>query len=245
MSLEQRIIDALGEFDGFEPSPDLFARVALSVEEDIARRRRIRIIAAGAIAAAAGVALYLFLVSGPSARGELIAPRWAIEALETLVLTGVVATLGPLIRRFGGIFIEDVFGLDPSAGRRFLRLLDVAYYLVFGGYALITTQLTGLVVEESLRRSLSVATERLAGLLLTMGVLHAVTIAVLPVLGLIFSSTVRQAERLAAGTDAPAPSRGALQAERVARAIVWGVGGVALVGGLLALGLAVGSAIGG
>ena len=40
MTVEQRLRDALHRADGYAPSPDLFARVQRSIEEDRAHRRR-------------------------------------------------------------------------------------------------------------------------------------------------------------------------------------------------------------
>jgi hypothetical protein len=71
-----------------------------------------------------------------------------------------------------------------------LRLLDVAYYLLFAGYVLVTARLSapdafqlahlGTQVEE--------AAMRLGGLLLVMGVLHTATFMVLPLIGLVINA---------------------------------------------------------
>ncbi len=53
-ALEKQLHDALvGEAAINAPSPDLFARVAGSIEDDRARRRRLRIVIAGWLVAAA------------------------------------------------------------------------------------------------------------------------------------------------------------------------------------------------
>lgn len=244
MSLERRIIEALGEYDGFEPSPDLFGRMQRSLEQDEAHRRRVRRSATVIAFATGAVALYLDVVSDRSRFGTLVAPRWTLELLETVVMASLVVVIGPLIRRFGGIFIDDVFRLDPETGRRFLRLLDVAYYLVFSGYTLVTAQLVDLSRQAALGLLMSMSVERIGGLLLLMGVLHAATIAALPALGLVFSSSVRRFSREQAGPTAPPVSPGAVRAETVARFIVWVAAAVVAVGGVLAVGLAIGVGIG-
>lgn len=244
MSLERRIIEALGEYDEFEPSPDLFSRMQRSVEQDQAHRRSVTRSVTIVIFAIGVVAVYLERVSHRSGLGTLLAERWALELLETVVIVSLVVVIGPLIRRFGGIFIEDVFRLAPDAGRRFLQLLDVAYYLVFSGYTLVTVQLVDLSRPAALGFLLSELVGRIGGLLLLMGALHAATIAALPGLGLVFSSSVRRAAREVAGAGSPPVSPKAVQAETVARFIVWIAAAAVAVGGILAVGLAIGAGIG-
>lgn len=244
MSLERRISEALEEYDRFEPSPDLFARMQRSLEQDEAHRRTVKRVATVIALAIVMIGVYLAVVSSRSSIGTLVAPRWALEVLETVVMVSLVVVVGPLIRRFGGIFIEDVFRLDPDTGRRFLRLLDVAYYLVFSGYTLVTVQLVDLSRPVALGLLMSMSVERLGGLLLLIGVLHAATIAALPALGLVFSSSVRRAARDRAGPTAPPVTPGAVRAETVARFIVWIAAAVVAVGGILAVGLAIGMGIG-
>lgn len=238
MTVERRLKEALQEVDRFEPSPDLFARVGASVEEDRAHRRRVRTGVAIATTSVALVALFVLSMVTRSSTGTLMIPRWAMQLVETVVLVAITLFLGPAIRRFGKIYATDVFRLDRSTGGRFLRLLDIAFYLVFFGMILMTATLTDLASAGSLRNQMAAAADRLGTLLLTMGVLHATTLLVLPIIGLVFSSTVRRARRLAAVT-APDPSPDAESAERVARFIVWSLATAAIVGTLLAAGLGV------
>ena len=147
MNIERRLIEALSQFESVEPSPDLFRRVALSVLEDVERRKRIGRWSAGIVAAMSGVVLSVALVTTRTELGAVVAPRWALEVVETGVLMGLVAVFGPVIRRFGAIFVEEVFGAPTEVGDGFLRLLDVAYYLIFVGYVVITSQISGLPVR--------------------------------------------------------------------------------------------------
>ncbi|MEX1124695.1 MAG: hypothetical protein WD895_02885 [Acidimicrobiia bacterium] len=222
MSLEQRLIDTLHRADDFEPSPDLFARVERSLDEDLRHRRRVRWVAVSLVAGAIGTALFLRAVISVSSAGRLVAPGWALEIVATVIQMAVLLTLGPAIRRFGQPLVADVFRLDPAAGNRFLNLLDIAYYLFFVGLILMRANL------DSVSRSLVLGeeawrwTESVAVFLLYMGLAHTFTIAVLPLIGLFFSSLVRRARRNQAGPAAPPVKIPAEKAERVVRFIIWG-----------------------
>jgi len=194
MNVEQLLRDTLHRADTYEVSPDLFARVRRSIEEDRAHRRRVRTTVAWAVAGVLSVAVYLVALA-EVVDGRVTWPWWALEALTTAILITLILVLGPLIRRFGHIFASSVFTAHPATAWHFLRVLDVAYYLVFAAYVLIETRFTPS--EEWLGPSgntehLQWLTERIGGMLLLMGVLHAVTIALLPVLGVVFSSIWRQ-----------------------------------------------------
>ncbi len=205
MSVEQLLRDTLHRADAYQVSPDLFARVQRSIAEDRAHRRRVRAAVAWSLAGLLSVAVYL-VVLAEVIDGRVTWPWWALEALTAAILVTLILVLGPLIRRFGGIFANSVFVAHPPTGRHFLRVLDVAYYLVFTAFVLIETQVTPR--DEWLGPSGTVVhlqwlTGRIGAMLLLMGVLHAVTIALLPVLGVVFSSIWRQLtpeeQRTAAG----------------------------------------------
>ena len=194
MSVEQLLRDTLHRADTYEVSPDLFARVQRSIAEDRAHRRRVRAAAAWSLAGLLSVAVYLVALA-EVVDGRVTWPWWALEALTAAILITLILVLGPLIRRFGGIFADSVFTAHPSTARHFLRVLDVAYYLVFTAFVLIETQVVPR--EEWLGASgtavhLQWLTERIGAMLLLMGLLHAITIALLPVLGVVFSSIWRQ-----------------------------------------------------
>ncbi len=228
MTVEQLLTDALHGADDYAPSPDLFAKVQRSIAESVAHRRRIQQALGwavlGVVAAAAWLAVFL------DVRDGLVTDTWwAVEVLTAAVLMTVVLILGPLIRRFGEHLTLEVFRSNRETSRRFLNLLDIAYYLVFGAYIIMTTSFT---TPSDWGGELAALLEweliRVGGLFLLMGVLHAITIAVLPVMGLIFASNWRRAARTALGADAPEENPQAKTADRVASWIVWGV--LALVG---------------
>lgn len=234
MNLEQRLQQALHVADTFEPSPDLFARVERSLAEDRAHRRRIVAYMAGSIVGTiAAVLLVGAFVSRSTAIGALLVPRWTMELLGGLALIVITITLGPSIRRFGRNYVDDIFRLSPGTGTRMLDLLDLAYYLIFGGIVLVSVSLTNFGAAISLSRALHETADRFAIFLLVMGLLHAATLAVLPVIGAIFSSNAWRAHRDELGPDAPSPSDSALRVEAIVKTIVIliavAVGGVALL----------------
>ena len=194
MSVEQLLRETFHRTDSYEVSPDLFARVRRSIEEDRAHRRRVRAAVAWTLTGVLAVAVYLVALA-EVVDGRVTWPWWALELLTAAILITLILVVGPLIRRFGGIFARSVFVASPSTAHHFLRVLDVAYYLVFSAFVLIETQVVPR--EEWLGPSGTVVhlqwlAERVGALLLLMGLLHAVTIALLPVLGVVFSSIWRQ-----------------------------------------------------
>lgn len=196
MNVEQRLLHALRHSGPFEPSADLWSRVLHSIEEDRAHRRRVTgsiavtvLVLAGLIAAGAAA-----LRDGPA--GSYV-HRPAMETLELIGLGVLVVVLGPAIRRFGRNFAHDLFPCERALAAGMLRLLDVAYYLVFAAYILLTTQLqfelgvAGMPAALDLAQQLEEAAIRVGGLLLLMGVLHASTLAALPFVALVHNSTRR------------------------------------------------------
>ena len=221
MNVERRLVEALSEFESVEPSPDLFRRVERSVLDDIERRRRVGRWTAGIVVATTVVVLSMALVTTRTRAGAVVAPVWALDVAETGLLIGLVGVFGPAIRRFGAIFVEEVFGGAPEVGDGFLRLLDVAYYLIFVGYIVITSQVSGFGRQIRMSVALEDMLPRLGGLLLLMGVIHAATLSVLPVIGLIHASTVRAVARTRSQEPTP-PTRAAAMAERIVQILLWG-----------------------
>ena len=85
MSLERLLTETLHEADAYEPSPDLFARVERSLEEDAAHRRRVRIGVASVIGGLVGAAAFLIATSSPGPFGSPAVPAWALESLTLAV----------------------------------------------------------------------------------------------------------------------------------------------------------------
>jgi hypothetical protein len=223
MTIEQLLAEALHGADEYLPSPDLFARVQRSIEEDAAHRRRVRralLWAGGGLAVAvAWVAAFLDLGSGTATM-----PWWTLEILTAAIMVAIVIVLGPVIRRFGSELTRDVFRSNRATSQHFLALVDTAYYLVFTAFILMTTSFSAQAEWGGrLAAQLEHEIARLGGLLLVMGILHALTIAVLPVMGLVFASNWRRAALNALGPAAPDPDPRAEKADRVATLIVWAV----------------------
>lgn len=234
MSLEQRLSEALHSTDGYEPSPDLFARVERSLAEDSAHRTRLLRNSAVIVLAAAFVVLFAGAFITRGVAGSLLIPRWTLELLESLVLIGIMITLGPSIRRFGSNYVEDIFSISPATGRSVLGLLDTAYYLVFSGFILLTMTLSSSALTVPLQAGLGEAAERFASFFVVMGILHATTLATLPVLGLIFTSTQWRVEQAELGVDAALPGEKARKAEAIVKTIVI-IAIVGIVGGAVSL----------
>lgn len=229
MNVEDRLVESLGAYARFDPSPDLFARVEVSVAEDRLRRRRMLIVAIGV---AAFIALLVAGISSgveTSTVGVLLVPRWTIAISEALVLIAMLIGFGPAIRRFGAVFVAEVFDGFGDTGERFLRLIDVAYYLVFAGFILMSTALEHISDLASLTTMLERSAERVANMMLLMGLMHAATLSVLPLIGLIHASTVRKQVR-GAMPDPPPASVAATRAERVTQILVWLTLAAALLG---------------
>lgn len=217
MSIEQRLVEALHDADPVEPSPDLFARLERSIEEDRAfRRRRLTFAAILAVGAGAVTTWIAFnLETGLSS--QLVIDSWKVVVAFLFVAGGVIVGLAPHIRRFARSYVDDVFHLSPDTGGHFLSILDIAYYLVFVGLVLVDADLWKLGDTLRLDAALEDFVGRLAFLLLAMGVLHALNIAFLPVIGVVYNSIVRRVLRVAAGESAPRETLRARTIDRHAR----------------------------
>lgn len=194
MSVEQLLRDTLHDADRYAPSPDLFARVQRSIEEHRAHRRRVRLVLALLAAGLALVGAYL-AVTAQVVDGRVTWPWWALEVLTNAVMVAVIVVLGPLIRRFGRLFAAAVFRANPPTARRFLALLDIAYYLVFLAFVLIEARVApdpAWLRVDGLAVQAQDLLERVGGMLLLMGLLHSLTIAALPLLGLVFADGWRR-----------------------------------------------------
>lgn len=188
MNVEERLVNALRAADRIEPSPDLWSRVLHSIDEDRAHRRRAISSLAVTIAVTAGLVLLgtLNLIDTPSGRQVRIA---VMELIETSALVALVAVLGPAIRRFGRGYADDLWPATPTLPWSLLRLLDVAYLLVFGGYILLTADFDFGAAATVVADQVEDLSWRVGGLLLSIGLLHASTIMALPVVALVSNST--------------------------------------------------------
>ena len=183
--LEARLRDALyAEAQQIEESPDLFARVKGSIEDDARRRSWRRRVAAITAIALAGFAA-LVAAATDFREGELYMDWRILEVITTAILAGIVIMLGPFIKRFGKSYAAEVFRANPGTGKSFIVLMDFAYYLIFGAYILFTLTLNRPASWSDAVNAVQLKddTMKVAGILLLMGVMHGVNLLLLPIIG--------------------------------------------------------------
>jgi hypothetical protein len=236
MSLERRISEALHATDSFEPSLDLFSRLHQSIEEDKAHRRRMRKILASSLALAVALTVFLGGVASRNETGEIELPRWALEVSVAIILVAVLIALGPILRRLGRPLLDEVFHLSPGTGVHFSKLLELGYYLFFGGVIVLGVDPTSLfdripVSDDRIWEPASL----IAPFLARLGIAHFVNLAVLPFIGLLFTSAVRRSRRQKAGAGAPPMSARARQADRLATGLMFSMVAVSTAGVLVTI----------
>jgi hypothetical protein len=182
--VEQQVRDAMQTgVAGLDESPDLFARVQLSIADDRLRRaqRRSAALIVSCITGAFALVTLGFLDHD---EGRFLMDWWILELLTDALLIGIAFWLGPLIKRFGKSYAADVFRGNPRTGKSFVVLTDVAYYLIFLSYVLFTLSFEskdwGTTVGAG---QLQHETSRVAGILLIIGLLHGANLLLLPVMG--------------------------------------------------------------
>jgi len=206
--LETRLREALSEgAAAVDESPDLFARIQLSIEDDrrLRRQRRRRVAIGGCLAGA--LAAVLTAVTDHR-QGELLMDWWVLELLTNGALVGVALWLGPLIKRFGKSYAADVFRANPRTGKSFIVLTDIAYYLIFFAYILFTISFElkgdwGQAVEGS---QLQHEVARVGGILLIMGLLHGANLIALPIMGRLLTLNRRLDQDNPAPPPPPTPT---------------------------------------
>jgi hypothetical protein len=183
--LEDRLHDALSQgASEMDESPDLFARVRLSIEDDRRlRRQRGRVVAL--VACVAGAVAALIFAFTDNRQGELLMDWWVLELIANGLLVGVALWLGPLIKRYGKSYAADVFRANPRTGKSFIVLTDIAYYLIFFAYVLFTVsfEVKGNWGQTVGGAQLQHEVARIGGILLILGVLHSLNLIALPVMG--------------------------------------------------------------
>jgi len=183
--LEDRLHNAL--FEGaaaVEESPDLFARVRLSIDDDRRLRRQHRR-AIAIIGCVTGALAALVAAVTDYRQGELLMDWWVLELLTTAFLMSLALWLGPLIKRFGKSYAADVFRANPRTGKSFIVLTDIAYYLIFFSFILFTVsfEVKGRWGQAVNGAQLQHEVARVGGILLILGVLHGLNLIALPVMG--------------------------------------------------------------
>ncbi len=184
-TLENRLREALRDgARSVDESPDLFARVELSVNDDQRLRIQHRGIVAVLTCVVGAIAAVTFAVTEIK-QGSVLMDWWILELITLAVLMAIAFWLGPLIKRFGRSYAADVFRANPRTGKSFLMLTDVAYYLIFFAYILFTVSFEpkGSWDDNVNAAQLQHETARLGGILLIIGLLHSANLVALPVMG--------------------------------------------------------------
>jgi hypothetical protein len=166
-------------------------------------------------------------------------PKWSMQVVVFALLTSCLVVFGPAIRRLGQPYLADVFHMSPTTGERFSRLLDIAYYLFFGGGILSSLDLTEAGSLIPVTESLRLGVEQVALFLTVLGLAHVGNLLLLPTVGLLLASVTRRARRRAAGSEAPPMSERARKTDRLAMVIVLTAALLGIGGGLLMIALAV------
>ncbi|MGH9225427.1 MAG: hypothetical protein ACRD2W_16960 [Acidimicrobiales bacterium] len=203
--LEERLHDALMHgAQHVDESPDLFARVRLSIEDDRRRRRQRRRLAVIGAALAGAIGALIFAVTD-TRQGELLMDWWVLELMTNVLLVGVALWLGPLIKRFGKSYAADVFRANPRTGKSFIVLTDIAYYLIFFAFVLFTVsfELKGDWTETVSGAQLQHETARVGGILLILGILHGLNLIALPIMGRVLTLNRRLDEDTPPASPSP------------------------------------------
>jgi len=184
--LEQRLRTAFSSFESVKQNPDLLERIESAVQADERRRLKLR----RAIAAITLAVVGLIVLVTWMLQGGIDMDWWILEVATTALLFATAFLLGPFIRRYGRSYVADVFVANPRTGKSFVVLTDVAYYLIFSAYILLTMSFQqstawgvfGDVTPEQVEHEVM----RVGGILLIIGMLHAINLIVLPVVGKLF-----------------------------------------------------------
>jgi len=94
----------------------------------------------------------------------------ALGALITLIV-------GRMLFSRGEIYLRDVFEANQELAGATNQLLRVGFYLVLGGYILVTLKISGQVAD--LREMIEVLSGKLGTILLAIGILHLFNLLIL------------------------------------------------------------------
>jgi type III secretory pathway component EscS len=187
-------------------SPDLFARVVQSIDEDRIRteqRRHVALIAGSLLGAVVAVVVAVTDVR----EGEVLMDWWILELITTVFLAALALWLGPFIKRFGKAYAADVFRANPRTGKSFIVLTDFAYYLIFLSYIMFTTTFELPSDWDTVVNGAQLKSEvsRVAGIILIIGLLHGFNLLALPVIGRVFTLNRQLDEQVGPARPFPAP----------------------------------------
>jgi hypothetical protein len=98
---------------------------------------------------------------------NLILVSYSIYLLLGISLTLIV---GKVLFNRGVVYLQDVFGANQELASATNQLLRVGFYLLLGGYILLTLKITGEVT--TIREVCEVLAGKLGTILVAVGVLH-------------------------------------------------------------------------
>jgi hypothetical protein len=98
---------------------------------------------------------------------DLVVTSYCIYLLVGLALT---LKVGQLLFNRGAIYLQDVFGANQELANATNQLLRIGFYLILGGYILVTLKISGQVTE--VREVIEALAGKLGAILLAIGLLH-------------------------------------------------------------------------
>ena len=105
---------------------------------------------------------------------DLIVLSYCVYLLLGISLTLIV---GRLVFNRGVIYLQDVFGTNQELASATNQLLRVGFYLVLGGYILLTLKITGEIAN--IREMLEILSGKLGTIVLAIGILHLFNLLIL------------------------------------------------------------------
>lgn len=105
---------------------------------------------------------------------DLILVSYCVYLLLAISLTLIV---GKVLFNRGVVYLQDVFGANQELADTTNQLLRVGFYLVLGGYVLLTLKISGEL--SNVREMFEVLSGKLGTILLAVGILHLFNLVIL------------------------------------------------------------------
>jgi hypothetical protein len=105
---------------------------------------------------------------------DLIVASYCVYLILGILLTLLV---GKILFNRGVVYLQDVFGSNQELASATNQLLRVGFYLVLGGYILLTLKISGEL--GNIRELFEVLSGKLGTILLAVGILHLFNLLIL------------------------------------------------------------------
>jgi len=105
---------------------------------------------------------------------DLIVVSYCVYLLLGISLTLIV---GKVLFNRGVVYLQDVFGANQELAGATNQLLRVGFYLVLGGYILLTLKISGEL--SNIREMFEALSGKLGTILLAVGILHLFNLLIL------------------------------------------------------------------